>query len=238
MVDPRQNHLIAMLPEPVRQRIDREWSIVSAAPGDVLIDPGEPIVDVYFPLDAVASLDQVVSDDVEDHATGPGVALIGNEGIIGIETLLGAEDSINRATVRIGGQLIRLGAATLLEEFARGGVVHRLVLRSADALMGQSCAIGACERVHSVRQRLVRWLLMFADRVSADEIQLTQDSLAQLLAVRRASVSAAAGELQAASLIAYQRGAITIRDRHRLEADACSCYRHIKARYADPPDTQ
>ena len=234
MIDARLNQLIAMLPQQVWERIDGGATIVSAVPGETLIDPGEAIVDIYFPLDAVASLEQVVSDGVEEHASGPGVALVGNEGVISIEALLGAETSINRATVRIGGQLVRVSAATLSEEFARAGVFHRLVLRYADALMGQSCAISACERVHEIRQRLVRWLLMFADRAPQGAIRLTQDSLAQLIAVRRASVSAAASELQDEALIAYQRGIITIVDRHRLEAGACSCYHEIKTRCADP----
>ncbi len=233
MIDAQLNQLIAMLPQPAWQRIDGRSTIVSAVPGDILIDPGEPIVDVYFPLDAVVSLEQVVSDDVEDHASSPGVALAGNEGVVSIEALLGAENSTNRATVRIGGQLVRIGAATLVEEFARAGVFQRLVLHCAEALMGQSCAISACERVHAIRQRLVRWLLMFADRAPEGAIQLTQDTLAQLLAVRRSSVSAAASELQDEALIAYQRGMITIVDRNRLEAGACTCYRDIKARYAD-----
>ncbi len=233
MIDAQLNQLIAMLPQPAWQRIDCAATIVSAVSGDVLIDPGEAIVDVYFPLDAVASLEQVISDDVDDHASSPGVALVGNEGIVSIEALMGAETSINRATVRIGGRFVRISAATLVEEFARAGVLHRLVLRCADALMGQSYAIGACERVHTVRQRLVRWLLMFADRVPGGGIRLTQDTLSQLLAVRRSSVSAAASELQNEALIAYQRGIITIVDRHRLEAGACTCYQEIKARHSD-----
>ncbi len=234
MIDPRQNQLIAMLPEPVWQRINGRAEIITAMPGDVLIDPDEPIVDVYFPLDAVASLEQAVSDDVEEHASSPGVALAGSEDVVSVEALLGTENSINRATVRIGGRLVRISAATLIEEFAKAGVLHRLVLRCADSLLAQSCAIGACERVHSVRQRLVRWLLMFADRAPGGGLLLTQDSLSQLLAVRRSSVSAAASELQAEALITYQRGTITIVDRHRLEAGACTCYRDIKKRYADP----
>ena len=135
-------------------------------------------------------------------------------------------------TVRIGGSLLRLPAAALQQEFARAGVLHRLALGAADALLGQSCAIGACERVHSVRQRIIRWLLMFEDRAPQRDMRLTQDALSQLLGVRRASISVAAGELQADDLIAYQRGIITIRDRQRLEAGACRCYHEIKARYA------
>ena len=225
------NHLLVMLPASVLQRLEHVSSLVTAVPGDVLLDADEPIVDLSFPLDLVVSLEQPISHEVEDYARGPGVALVGSEGVVGLEALLGNETSINRATVRIGGQLIRLPAAALMEEFARAGALHRLVLGSADALLGQSCAIGACERVHSVRQRIVRWLLMFADRVPDHAMRLTQDSLSQLLGVRRASISLAAAQLQADELIAYQRGVISIRDRQRLEAGACKCYHEIKARY-------
>ncbi len=232
MLDPSMNLLLAMLPPAVLQRLECVSSLVEAEPGDVLLDAGEPIVDVSFPLDLVASLEQLITHDAEDFASAPGVALIGREGVIGLEALLGDETSINRATVRIGGRAVRMPAAALLQEFARAGALHRLVLNSADALLGQSCAIGACERVHSVRQRIIRWLLMFADRAPGEDMRLTQDTLSQLLGVRRASISVAAAGLQADDLIAYQRGVIMIRDRQRLEAGACRCYLEIKARYA------
>ena len=230
MAELDSNRLLAMLPAPVLQRLIGASSLVTAAPGDVLLDCDEPVVDISFPLDLVASLDQVISHGVEPYAAGPGVALIGREGVIGLEALLGNENSINRAAVRTGGRLLRLPAAVLREEFGRGGVLHRLLLGSADALLGQSCAIGACERVHSVRQRVIRWLLMFADRTEGD-IRLTHDALSQLLGVRRASISVAASRLQADDMIAYQRGIIMIRDRDRLESGACKCYHEIKARY-------
>ncbi len=231
MSDLSMNRLLAMLPPAVLHRLEPMSSLVEAGPGDVLIDAGEPIVDVSFPHDLVASLEQRISDDPEDFESGPGVALVGSEGVIGLEALLNNEHSINRATVRIGGRMLRLPAAALIEEFARAGALQRLALSATDALLGQSCAIGACERVHSVRQRMIRWLLMFADRASDPDMRLTQDLLAQLLGVRRASVSVAAGALQADDLIAYQRGVIMIRDRQRLEAGACRCYHEIKARY-------
>ncbi|MDQ2778916.1 MAG: Crp/Fnr family transcriptional regulator [Pseudomonadota bacterium] len=225
------NRLLAMLPPAVLQRLDGAASLLTVGPGDVMLDAGEPVVDVYFPLDLVVSLDQTISHDVDSYAAGPGVALVGPEGVIGLEALLGNENSINRATVRIGGRAWRLPAAAVREEFGRAGVMHRLLLASADGLLGQSCAIGACERVHSVRQRVMRWLLMFADRAPSDDIRLTHDALSQLLGTRRASITVAASQLQTDGLIAYQRGIITLRDRNRLEAGACKCYHEIKARY-------
>ncbi|MEO6712443.1 MAG: helix-turn-helix domain-containing protein [Mycobacteriales bacterium] len=236
MTDLQLNRLLAMLPESVVQRLEHAATVVSAAAGDVLLDAGEPIEHVFFPLDAVVSLDQVISEDVDEHARGPCVALVGLEGVVGIESFLGFNEAINRATVRVSGRLARFEVAPVREEFSRTGALHRLVVGSAGALIGQTCAIGACERVHSVRQRVVRWLLMFADRAQGPELPLTQELLSHLIGVRRASISAAAAELQAEDLIAYQRGSVILSDRDRLEAGACRCYREIKARYTDYVD--
>lgn len=233
MTDWRNNLLLAMLPEPVVQRLEADAGVVSAQAGDALIDPGEPMADVYFPLDLVASLDQVVGNDIDDVSAAPSVALTGCEGVVGIEVLFGAETSTNRATVRVAGRAIRIGVPALQEELGRAGVLQRLVLRSADALFAQVCANAACERVHTIQQRLVRWLLLLDDRSASQPLALTQDSLSQLLAVRRESVSAAARQLQADALIAYRRGAITVIDRPGIEARSCRCYREIKARYAN-----
>lgn len=231
MIDPGQNSLLAMLPDSVMQRIKQDLTMVEGVPGDVLLHLGEPIHDIYFPLDLVVSLDYVVGDGIDDAAAAPGVALAGNEGVVGIEPFLGAETCVNRATVRIAGRAVRLDAEPLREEFARAGAFHRLLLRSADALYSQVSATAACERVHTVVQRLIRWLLLCDDRAPFRNLGLTQESLSQLLGVRRASVSAAAGQLQSAGLIAYRRGNIMIVDRSGLEARSCKCYREIKARY-------
>lgn len=223
----RLNALLAMLPTPVTERIGPRHDIVSAAAGDVLVEPEETIGDLWFPLDCVLSLDSVVADE----STSAGVALVGAEGFVGVEALFGADRAINRTTVRLGGRAVRVRAETARQEFAHVGAFRLLALRSADALFAQVCAIGACERVHSTEQRLIRWLLLFDDRVADHNLALTQDALAQLLRVRRVSITAAAGLLQIEGLIAYQRGMIMIKDRQALEAKACQCYRDIKARY-------
>ncbi len=219
-----------MLPASVQHRLGGDASVVSVTTGEVIAEPGEQIVEATFPLDSVFSLDQIVSDDVENYAATPGVALVGNEGMIGIEAVFGANEWINRATVRIGGDMLRIKHAALLAEFSRAGVFQRLVLSSADSLIAQCCAIGACERVHSIRQRLIRWLLLFDDRIPNRDLGVTQAALSQLIGVRRASVSEAASGLQAQEFIAYQRGHIKIVDREGLEAGACRCYREIKRR--------
>lgn len=228
--DVGRNVLLSMLPASVTERIGDALRIVSAAAGDVLIDPGAPIVDVYFPLDLVVSLEQVIDDDdAAATPSAPGVALCGNEGMIGIERFFGAEVSTNRATARIGGRVVLVEAAAAFEEFARSGAFHRLLLRTADHLFLQTCAIGACERVHTVEQRLIRWLLMFGDRAASGDIALTQDAIAQLMRVRRVSITAAARLLQVQGLISYARGVITIDDRDGLVGRSCKCYREIKA---------
>ncbi len=232
MDDLQSNALLAMLPATITSRLADGLAVVSAATGDVVMDPDEPLTDLWFPLDSVVSLDQVIADDDTAESSSAGVALVGNEGFVGIESLFGAERAVNRMTVRLGGRLLRMRADAARNEFAHVGALRLLLLRSADALFAQVCAIGACERVHSTETRLIRWLLLFDDRVPDHNLALTQEALAQLLHVRRVSVTAAAGLLQIEGLIAYQRGMIMIKDRAGLEAKACKCAHEIKARYA------
>ena len=229
--DAQANVLLAMLPLSVVERLGSPPRFTTAAAGDVLLDPGEPIVDLYFPIDLVASFDQVLDDSDPDASCAPGVALGGNEGLIGIERLLGADVSNNRATVRIAGRAVLVDAAAAYEEFSKGGAFHRLLLRTVDYFLLQSCAISACERIHPVEQRLIRWLLMFDDRAPSGPIALTQETLARLMQVRRVSVSAAARLLQLQGLIAYRRGVISIIDRTGLDEKSCKCYRAIKTRF-------
>ncbi len=229
--DPAQNAVLAMLPPAVIDRIDRGVAVVTVETGDVLLDAGERIDDVYFPLDTVLSLDQATGTDPDDPAIAPAVALVGSEGMIGFEALFGSDTSFNRVTARIGGRAVRLSPVIVHDEFARAGAFHRLLLRSTDALFAQIGATSACERAHTVQQRLVRWLLSFDDRVPVRTLGLTQESLAQLLGVRRVSVSAAASQFQEAGLIAYRRGMVTILDRKGLVERSCRCYREIRTRY-------
>ena len=231
MTQLEKNSVLGMLPAAVLERFGTHLVPIRYEPGDVLLEAGEPIVDVHFPLDLVASLEQVVTTDPEDRAGTPGIALVGSEGVIGIEALLGADTATNTARVGIGGHAVRIRAEVLREEFLRASALHRVLLRHTDALFLQTCAISACERVHPVQQRLIRWLLSFDDRSPIRDLGLTQDTLARLLAVRRVSISAAALGLQVAGLIAYQRGHVMVVDREGMEARSCKCYREIKARY-------
>ena len=232
VIEFKQNAICSMLPETAMRRIESAFVVVTVVPGDVLAQAGEPTDNVWFPLDVVVSLDQVI-DDSGEALIAPAVALIGSEGAVGLEPILGGGTAVNQATVRIGGRVLRLDASLLRDEFVRAGVLHRLLLRHADPLLCQICAVAACERVHSVRLRLIRWLLSIDDRTPLQDAELTQESLAQLMGVRRVSVSAAASEMQAEGLIAYQRGNFTILDRDALTSRSCQCYRTIKARYQD-----
>lgn len=219
-----------MLPQAVIERIESKFSIVSMGADEVLMDAGEPIGAMYFPLDGFVSLDQPITTG-DEESSAPSVALAGNESLIGIERVLGAETAINRARVRIQGHALCIEAEAVREEFGRSGALQRLLLQATDALFGQVSANAACERIHTVRQRLTRWLLLSDDRSPLDDLGLTQDSLSQVLGVRRASVSAAAAGLQSTGLIEYRRGTIMIIDRAGLEASSCKCYREIKSRY-------
>lgn len=229
MIDVDQSVLLSMLPESAVGRLGNALSIVSAAAGDVLLDADESIADVFFPLDMVVSFDQVLEHEDDADPSAPGVALVGREGLIGVELFLGADQSVNRATVRLGGRLVRIAADAAREEFTRCGVFQRLVLRITEHLFIQTCAIAACERVHTVEKRLIRWLLMFHDRAPSGDLALTQDALSQLLQVRRVSVTASARLLQLEGLISYRRGIIMITDPDGLAARACACYHAIKA---------
>ena len=228
----RQNSIIAMLPPPVTQRLDAESQVVHCDSEQVLLDAGEPIVHVHFPIDAIVSIDQVIKPEGDDSISAPAVAIVGSEGVTGIEAFFGAESAISRSTVRIAGTVLRVDAAALQEEFVRAGAFHRVLLHFADALFAQVCGNAACERIHTIEQRLIRWLLLFDDRCDSHELALKQDTLAHLLAVRRVSISAAAVLLQLAGQITYHRGHIVLSDRAALETKACNCYRGIKSRYA------
>ena len=187
---------------------------------------GEAIEHVYFPLDAVVSI-------VADMADGAvlEVATVGSEGMVGVPVLLRAGDSDSRAFTQIPGRALRLDAGRLLELTAARDDFAALLYRYVQALMTQVARSAACNRAHSIDERAARWLLMTHDRIGSDEFPLTQEFLAQMLGVRRASVNTAAGMLQRAGYIAYTRGRIRVLDRNGLEGSACECYQIIRDEY-------
>lgn len=231
LADPKKNLLIGMLPSLAYGRIEPHLQPVSWRAGELLLKSEAALDTVYFPIDAIVSLDHFVGDPTSVTDPMPSVALIGNEALVGTELFLGGQTAISHATVRVGGSALRVPADALRAEFSRGTALQRVLLGATDALLAQISNNSACERVHSPVQRLIRWLLLVDDRAARRHMMLTQETLAQFLGVRRETVSVAAGRLQSDGLITYSRGHLMIVDRAGLEARSCTCYRSIKARY-------
>ena len=196
------------------------------APGEVLYESGGQLKHVYFPTTAIVSLLYVL----ENGSTAE-IAMVGNEGILGISLFMGGETTPSRAVVQRPGQAMRLRADLIKEEFNRAGPLLRLLLRYTQALVTQMMQTAVCNRHHSVDQQLCRWLLLSLDRMSNQSLSMTQEVIANLLGVRREGVTEAAGRLQRAGLIRYSRGNIDVLDRAGLEREACECYGVVKLEF-------
>ena len=224
--DPLHNHLLASLPPDARARLFLQLELVPMPLGEVLYESGSRLRHVYFPTTCIVSLLYVM----EDGATAE-IAVVGNEGVIGIALFMGGETTPSRALVQSKGQAYRLKSQLLKEEFNRSGEMQHLLLRYTQALLTQMAQTAVCNRHHSVDQQLCRWLLLSLDRLSTNKLSMTQELIANMLGVRREGVTEAAGKLQAAGLIHYSRGHITVLDRPRLEALACECYAVVKKEF-------
>ena len=194
--------------------------------GDVLYEPGVRLRYVYFPTTSIVSLLYVMEDGASAE-----IAIVGNEGILGISLFMGGETTPSRAVVQSAGHGYRLKAQLLKDEFGRFGRMMQLLLRYTQALITQMSQTAVCNRHHSVDQQLCRWLLLSLDRLSSNELTMTQELIANMLGVRREGVTEAAGKLQDAGLIRYRRGRITVLDRPGVEARACECYQVVKAEF-------
>jgi CRP-like cAMP-binding protein len=194
--------------------------------GEVLYESGDQLQHVYFPTLAIVSLLYVMADGASAE-----IAVVGNEGIIGIALFMGGETMPNRAVVQSAGYAYRLQGQLLKEEFNRAGELQHLLLRYTQALLTQMSQTAVCNRHHSVDQQLCRWLLLSLDRLPSNELSMTQELIANMLGVRREGVTEAAGKLQSAGLIHYSRGHITVLDRPRLEARVCECYQVVKTEF-------
>ena len=222
------NRLLAALPEVDRQRLLTHLEPLEMTVRQPVYAPGEPIEHVYFPDGCVLSVLAVMDDGQAIE-----VATVGNEGMVGVPVLLGVATSQELAFCQVPGRARRMPAETFRELANDAGAVQALLQRYTYAYFSQLSQGSACNRVHSVDQRCARWLLMTHDRVGGrDHFELTQQFLAQMLGVRRATVTQAAGRLARAGLITYHRGVITIVDRTGLEAAACECYRIITDEHA------
>lgn len=194
--------------------------------GDVLYEPGARLRHVYFPTTSIVSLLYVM-----ENGASAEIAIVGNEGILGISLFMGGDSTPSRAVVQSAGYAFRLNAELLKTEFARFGPTMFLLLRYTQALITQMSQTAVCNRHHSVDQQLCRWLLLSLDRLSSSELSMTQDLIANMLGVRREGVTEAAGKLQDAGLIRYRRGKITVLDRPAMEARACECYQVVKTEF-------
>jgi len=224
--DPLQNHLLAALPEPVRSRWLSQLEPVELPLGRVLHEPGGRLSHLYFPTTSIVSILYVTRD-----GSSAEIAVVGNEGVVGMALIMGGGSTTSQAVVQSGGLGYRLKPSLMLDEFQRGGPVLMLLLRYTQALITQTAQTAVCNRHHSLDQQLCRWLLLSLDRLRSNEIIMTQELIANMLGVRREGVTEAAGKLQAAGLIRYKRGRITITDRAGLEQRTCECYGVVRREY-------
>jgi CRP-like cAMP-binding protein len=223
---PGENRLLALLTRAERDRLHSRLEKVSLGLREVLYEAEKPISHVFFPLNGVMSLVITLSDGASVE-----VATVGNEGMVGTPILLGADVSPTKAFAQVPGEALRMRVEYFKEEMANGSPLNDRVRRYTQAMVNQISQSVACNHLHSVEQRMCRWLLITHDRVAADEFPLTHEFLAQMLGVRRPSVSVVAGILQKAGLISYHRGRITVLDRKGLEATSCECYEVVSKEY-------
>jgi len=223
---PKDNHLLAMLPEAEWERMAPHLVPVDMPLGQVVYESGDAVHHVYFPSTAIISLLYVMEDGASAE-----IAIVGNEGLVGIAVFMGGETTSNRAVVQSAGRAYRLGARVLKQEFQRGGPVQRLLLRYTQALIAQMMQTAACNRHHSIDQQLCRWLLLSLDRLPSNEVKMTQQLIANMLGLRRPAVTEAAMKLQEAGLIRYRYGNIEVLDRPGLERRVCECYASVKREF-------
>ena len=224
--DARQNRLLASLPEADWQRWRPLLEPVAMPLGRVLYEPGALLTHAYFPTSAIVSLLYVTESGASAQ-----IAVVGNEGIVGVPLFMGGGSTPSRAVVHSAGEGYRMPGPAIREEFERCPSVMKVLLRYTQAMIAQTAQTAVCNRHHTVAQQLCRWLLLSLDRLHGSELVVTQELIAQLLGVRREGVTEAALSLQRAGLISYRRGHITVLDRAGLEKRSCECYAVVKAEY-------
>lgn len=225
-LDAVHNHLLAALPPAQWQRWKPDLELVSLALGQVVYESGRVMSHVYFPTTAIVSLLYVL-----ENGASAEIAVVGNEGIVGVSLFMGGGSTPSRAVVQSAGHGYRLRAGAMQAEFDRGGPVLHLLLRYTQALITQMAQTAVCNRHHSLDQQLCRWLLLSLDRLHGKELVMTQELISNMLGVRREGVTEAALKLQKAGLIRYARGHITVLDRAGLEHRSCECYAVVKTEY-------
>lgn len=224
--DPLQNHLLRVLPREERGRLLPHLQLIAMPLGHVLYESGARMRHVYFPTTCIVSLLYVMEDGASAE-----IAVVGNEGIVGVALFMGGETTPSRALVQSAGYAYQLPGQILKDEFHRAMGLQNVLLRYSQALLTQMAQTAVCNRHHSVDQQLCRWLLLSLDRLPSNKLTMTQELIANMLGVRREGVTEAAGKLQADGMIKYSRGRITVLDKPRLEANCCECYGVVKKEF-------
>jgi CRP-like cAMP-binding protein len=225
--NPSRNHLLAALPTTEYERLAPHLERVPMLLGDILYEPGDRLQHVYFPTTAIVSLLYVLESGASAEIAG-----VGNEGVLGISLFMGGDTTPSSAVVQTAGHAYRLPGKVLKDEFIRGGIMQRLLLRYTQALLTQMCQTAACNRHHSIEQQLCRWLLLTLDRLPSNELVMTQELVAGALGVRRESITEAAGNLQRSGVLRYRRGHVSVLERRGLEEGACECYAVVRKELA------
>src|SRR3984893_13630971 len=220
---PQQNKILNALPLSERDRLFSHLTPVELPLGTVLYESGDALRHIYFPTDSIISLLYVLN-----NGSSAEIAVVGNDGAIGVALFMGGETTTNRAIVQSAGSAYSLTGRRLKQEFERHGELLHILLRYTQALITQMSQTAVCNRHHSVEQQLCRWLLLSLDRLPSDKLTMTQELIANMLGVRREGVTEAAGKLQRLGVINYSRGLITVLDRRKLEELCCECYGVVK----------
>lgn len=226
MADPLLNSLLAALPTEIRDRIFSHLELIPMPQGKVLYEAGDKLRYSYFPIDSIVSLQYAI-----ENGASAEIALVGNDGLIGVALLMGSDSTPSRAVVHSAGSGYRLLGQRLKDEFDRHEELTALMLRYTQSLMTQMTQMAqtaVCNRHHSVDQQLCRFLLLSLDRLPSNELMMTQELIASMLGVRREGITEAAGKLQNLDVIEYSRGRIAILNRAKLEQLSCECYAVVK----------
>ena len=221
--DPRQNRLLAALLARERDRVFTQLELVPMPRGKILCEPGQILRYVYFPIDCVISFLYLMEDGASTE-----VAVVGNDGLVGIALFTGAEKSRSRVVVQSSGRAYRMLGKQFRDELHQYGEMNAVVLRYTHAVLTQIAQTAACNRRHTLDQQLCRSLLAYLDRLPSNQLKMTQELLLNVLGVRREGVNSAAAKLQSLGAIRYSRGRITVIDRSKLERECCECYAAVK----------
>ena len=218
-----RNQILRALPPEERERLYPHLQRIAMPVGTILYESGARLRYIYFPTDCIVSLLYVLKNGASAE-----IAVVGNEGAVGVSLFMGGESTPSRAVVQSAGHAYRLTRARLKQEFERHGLLLSVLLRYTQALITQMAHTAVCNRHHALEQQLCRWLLLSLDRIDSNELKMTQELISNMLGVRREGVTEAAGRLQKEGIIRYSRGRITVLDRKRLEALSCECYAVVK----------